>query len=807
MRDCKHVFKLTAVLLAGLACSARTQQPESIAYTVDPAQVIGRVDAGIYGQFLEHIFNSVHGGLWGDLILNPSLESTSGGGWEITDNTVRSTGRITDQRLVFGDEQWGDYELQLEARKLEGAEGFLVLFRAAGEGRFHWANLGGWQNREHGFEKARGPLGTRVPGTIEKGRWYRVRVRCEGPRYQVWLDNQKVLDATDSKEPILRGAVGVAGWDTQVQFRAIKVTSLEGKTLFEGLPARTALATAPAYWKMFGTADFTADRREPFNGGTSMRMVRQAGTGEAGLRQKPIFLRGGEHYRGSVWLKGTTENGVQVRLMDERGQAVFRQELRDFGKNWKKQAFEFTTAQTVSNAAFEIALAGAGDVSVDMASLFPQRALDAGGFRPDVLQAIKDLKPASIRYPGGCFASAYRWKDGIGLRDKRVYYPNVIWSDQDPNQMGTDEFMDLCRRVGAEPILPINMTTGVPEALDWLEYCNGSVDTKWGSERAKNGHPQPYRVKLWEIDNETWGMGAERYAEVVTQFSRALREKDPSVKIIACGGYGYDDGKGSSKDWNRKLLEKAAQDFDYLSIHYYNGIMYDQDCVEDPRRYEAYMRDEIGSLIRSSANPAIRIYCSEWGMMNDDWRSGLYTGGILNGFERLGELVPMTCPAVWLQSVSATRPQPRWASCLILFDHQNCYGAPTWVVEKLWREHFAPKRVKLDGPERPLNQIATLSEDGQTLYLKSVNPTSQTVEVDFKVGESFVPGAASMQIVSGAATDHNSLAEPRKLAPKAVLVKREGQHVRFAMPPLSAGVLRLSTKPLTGPDSTGPASR
>jgi alpha-N-arabinofuranosidase len=429
-----------------------------------------------------------------------------------------------------------------------------------------------------------------------------------------------------------------------------------------------------------------------------------------------------------------------------------------------------------------------------MIHLFPKSALLNGGFRPDVLQAIRDLTPATIRDPGGCFASAYRWKDGIGPRDNRTYFPNVIWDDQDPNQMGTDEFMDLCQRVGAEPILPVNMNLGVQEALDWLEYCNGDASTKWGGERAKNGHPAPYQVKLWEIDNETWGMGPEPYAEVVTKFSRALRAKDPSLKIIACGGYGYDDGKGSSNGWNSKLLAKCAKDFDYLSIHYYNGIMYEQDFVEDPRRYEAYMRDDIGKMIKDSANPAIRIYCSEWGMMNDEWRSGLYTGGILNGFERQSELVPMTCPAVWLQTVSASRPRPRWTSCLILFDHKTCYGAPTWVVEKLWREHYAPKRVRLEGPEQPLNSVATLSADGKKLYLKSVNPTKQAVTVELTEPAAFAKGRSELLVVSGRENDRNTLAEPARLAPQARTVTREAGVLRFTMPALSAGVLTVSVK-------------
>jgi len=773
---------------------AAAQETATVNYKVDPSKVQNTVDARIYGQFLEHIFNSVHGGLWGDMILNPSLEAQGGGGWMIEDHTVMSNRLITDQKLIFGDDKWGDYELTLEARKIEGAEGFIVMFRVADTGRFYWVNFGGWGNREHGVQKNGGQPVKRVAGTIEQNQWYQVRIRCEGARVQVSIDGKLVLDETDGTQPILKGGIGLNGWNSKVQFRNIKVKDLAGMSLFDGLPPRNALAAPPTYWRFFGDATFSNERNEAFNSGSSLRIQSRQPSGESGIRQSPMMIRKGEHYTGSIYVKGEVEAGVKVRLLDDMGKQVVAIDLRDIGLAWKKHGFEFTADRTVENAVFEVALAGTGDVSLDMVNLFSKSALDNGGFRPDVLQAIKDLKPTTIRYPGGCFASAYCWKDGIGPRENRKYFPNVIWADQDPNQMGTDEFMDLCKRVGAEPILPINMNLSVQEALDWLEYCNGDASTKWGALRATNGHSEPYHAKLWEIDNETWGMGPERYGEVVSKFSQAMRGKDPSVKIIACGGYGYDDGKGSSNGWNGKLLDKCAKDFDFLSIHYYNGIMYAQDFIEDPRRYEAYMRDEIGKLIKDSANPAIRIYCSEWGMMNDEWRSGLYTGGILNGFERQSELVPMTCPAVWLQSVSAERPQPRWASCLILFDQKTCYGAPAWVVEKLWREHFAPKRLKLEGPEQPLNSVATLSEDGKTLYLKSVNATKQVVTIRLTISTAFAKAQSELLVVSGLENDRNILDEPTKLAPRPQPVAREAGVIYFTMPALSAGVLTMRVK-------------
>jgi len=785
--------------LATLACCAglAAQEVATVNYKVDPSKVENTVDARIYGQFLEHIFNSVHGGLWGDMILNPSLEAQGGGGWTIKEDSVMSSQLITDQKLIFGDDKWGDYELTLEARKIEGAEGFIVMFRVADTGRFYWVNFGGWANREHGIQKNGGAMGKHVKGMIESGKWYKVRIRCEGPRIQAFLDDHLLLDDTDADGPILKGAVGLNGWNSKVEFRNIKVTDLAGKTCFMGLPPRNALAAKPAYWQFSGDATFSNEGSGACNGVSSLRIHSQQAAGESGIRQSPMMVRKGEHYTGSIHLKGKATVGVKVRLLDDKGDEVFATILRDIGPSWKKLAFEVTADRTVENAVFEVALVGAGDVSLDMVSLFSKSALNHGGFRPDVLQAIQELKPATIRYPGGCFASAYRWKDAIGPRENRKYFPNVIWADQDPNQMGTDEFMDLCKRVGAEPILPVNMSLSVQEALDWLEYCNGDASTQWGAQREKNGHPEPYHVKLWEIDNETWGMGPERYGEVVRKFSQALRGKDPSIKIIACGGYGYDDGKGSSNGWNKHLLDKCAKDFDFLSIHYYNGIMYAQDFVDDPRRYEAYMRDDVGKLIKDSANPSIRIYCSEWGMMNDEWCSGLYTGGILNGFERQSELVPMTCPAVWLQSVSANRPRPRWASCLILFDHKTCYGAPSWVVEKLWREHFAPKHLLLNGPDLPLNSIATLSEDAHTLYLKSVNPTKQAVTVRLTTSKAFANSQAELLVVSGRESDRNSLAEPTKLAPGPQPVRLEAGVICFTMPALSAGVLTLRSAEIT----------
>jgi alpha-L-arabinofuranosidase len=787
---------LRTVLL--LAATATWLHADPLVYTVDPSKVDRTADVGIHGQFLEHIFNSVHGGLWGDLILNPSLEPNGGASqWIVTNDMVTVPHPVTNQPLKIGDEKWTDYEVTLEARRDEGSEGFLVLFRAARD-RHYWINFGGWGNKEHGVEKKGGPLPHhRVPGTIEAGRWYKVRIVCNGAHFEISLDDQKVMEFEDKNAPLLKGAIGLNTWDTRASFRNIRVSAPDGKILFSGLPAREEMAEAPAYWSRTGDGKdgfLSMQTETPLNSATAIGLnVTRAGA-LFGIEQSPLSITRGETYRGSLYLRSEQASSAAVRILDHTGAVLFEKAFPSLPKDWQKMEFSFRGGQDEPDAAFQIMGKDAGRVEVDQINLFPQSALDAGGFRPDLLKAIADLKPASIRYPGGCFASGYHWKDGIGPREKRVYFPGVIWADRDPSQFGTDEFMELCRRVGAQPVIAINMTRGVDEALDWIEYCNGAANTRWGKVRADNGHPQPYGVKYWEVDNETWGMGPEKYADVVKKFAPAMKAKDPSILIAACGSYGYDDGKGSSDGWNNRLLAAAAANIDLLSIHYYNGICYGQDHVEDPRRFEAFIRDEIGPMIRASANPKMRVYCSEWGQMNIEWRSGLYAAGLLNGFERLGaDLLPMSCPAVWLQLVGARGVQhPRWGSSHILFDQRQWFPAPTYVVQKLWREHFGPKILRVIGPNWPLNVVASSSADKQTIFFKVVNTESKPADLELKIAGEFAIGAASLQIIApGDLKMRNWLDTPAVVAPVAGQAVLTAQGAQFTVPAQAVAALML----------------
>jgi len=789
----RNVLFFVVLAMAG---TFETRAAEPVRLALDPTAVVNRVDEKVYGHFLEHIYHSCNGGLWGELVWNRSFELNAAGLWSVEDGCVAQQSLAVNQRLVFGDPQWTDYQFTLEAMKTGGQEGFLILFRVAGENDFYWANLGGWGNRRHQLERGRAGeprwhgVGPSVDGAIEQGRWYRISVRCEGRRTQVSLDGRVIIDFTDDSKAHLRGAVGVGTWATMARFRNLRVLALDGKILYEGVPQTLAQPQAAKHWKAYGPGKVYLDAKDSLNSGASQRIVGESG--ETGLEQRPFCVRSGEVYRGSLWAKGRAEKGLAARLID--GPRTIAEVLLPAPiDQWREHPFVLKPDQDAENAVLQVGALGKAEVWVDQVSLMPDSWAKDGGFRPDLLRAVAALRPPVIRWPGGCFASAYRWKDGIGPQHQRRSYPIEIWDDRDTNSLGTDEFIALCRKVGAEPLLVVNIGTPawrqqdteeqyLQDVLDWIEYCNGPKDSPWGGRRAANGHPEPYGVKFWEIDNETWHMGAEAYAEAVRKIAPKMRKADPSIKLAACGSGGY-DAKGIGLAWNRVLIERCAELIDYLSIHHYEN----PDLFSaGPTRYEEFFR-KTGELIRQSKNPNLKIYVSEWNAQSTDWRTGLYAGGLLNAFERCGDVLEIGGPALFLRHVSATD----WDNAFINFDHRRWFPAPNYVVMKLWREHYAPERIAISGDCGPLNAVATRSADGKEVYLKAVNPSQQAVRLELSVRDFSVDAATMRLVAPDSLHARNTLEAPEQVRPVESKVQIDGPTVRCNLPRWSAAVVRL----------------
>lgn len=196
---------------------------------------------------------------------------------------------------------------------------------------------------------------------------------------------------------------------------------------------------------------------------------------------------------------------------------------------------------------------------------------DQRGFRTDVLDAARRLRIPILRWPGGNFVSGYHWTDGIGPRDQRPRRIELAWRSEEPNTFGTDEFVEYCRALGAEPYICVNMGSGsMDEAQAWVEYCNGTGNTYWANLRRANGHPQPHHVKYWGLGNEMYGAwqigasNADDYVKKARQFGAIMQLTDPSIELVSCGQWGW-------TDWDRTVIDGLAQYVRYHSVHLYTG--------------------------------------------------------------------------------------------------------------------------------------------------------------------------------------------------------------------------------------------
>lgn len=783
------LFLFPAILVA---------QEKTVTLSVNPDRVVGQIDERIYGQFLEHIYHSVNGGLWGEAVWNRSFEENCSREWnkrfdEIPNNEswIAKNGCLEspviseiDPRFTIGDGAYRDYDFTVEGCKTSGENGFTVGVRSGSFRRGYLVVLGAGGNQKHeiqrytfdksAFKQVIEVLQS-VPGKVETGQWYKVRVRCEGNNIKVWLDGQPLFEVND-KVGQQFGQACVATSQTQARFRNFSISGLKGEKLVEGNPA-------PArHWQTVENGVIAQDSINPLNDGFSLKVSSESG--QTGIRQNKFYFRKNDLFSGSLWVRGDAPEGITIQVLD--GEKIVSQTLLPAPTSeWKEYPVELSAEKELKNGSVQILVSGKATVWLDQFSLIPHSAKVIGGYRPDLYQAIADIKPALIRWPGGSFINGYNWQNGIGKQASRIGKKG--WDELDPLSFGIDEFIDLCRKLNTEPLIPLTVNAKKPELVEgimgMMEYCNGPATSKWGKIRAANGHPEPYQIKHWEIGNEEWNITPAEYAQVVRTYVPLMKKIDPSITISICGS-GKLFAEGIGQAWNREVINECAELADFISIHHYENP---SNYASGPAAFQKFL-SETGEIIRQSKNPKLKIFVSEWNAQTTDWRGGLYCGGLLNEFEKNSDLIHMATPALWLRHVSA----PQWDNAFINFNHCGWFAGGNYLVMKLWRKYYAPNRLETTGSADSLNVVATKSADGQRLILKVVNPSGKSRPLMINIEKGFKAGSAQMEIIApGQLMSTNSLDQTDRIKPAVSKVKVVKNKISVIMPAVSAGVIEL----------------
>ncbi len=450
---------------------------------------------------------------------------------------------------------------------------------------------------------------------------------------------------------------------------------------------------------------------------------------------------------------------------------------------------------------------------------------DPFGFRRDVAALIRPLGLSHIRYPGGNFLSGYDWRDGIGPKAQRPVKPDLAWFALEPNQVGTDDFLQWCERLGVAPMLAVNLGTGTPRsAVELLEYVNSDLPTGYANLRRRNGREQPYGVKLWCLGNEMDGpwqicaKTAEEYGRIACETAKMMKWLDPSIELVACGSsYRAMPTFGA---WERTVLAHCYPYIDYLSLHQY----YQNNDGDIPAFLARSLEmdgfiQEVATLCREAkeaqkSDHEVFLSFDEWNVWYHFQKEGkeppkwtvarpieeelydmadvLLVGCMLNTLVRNADVVKIACLAQLVNTIAPIMTEPggrAWVQGIYYpFLYASCYGRGTAL------------RVRADGPsyacavseQTPyLDQAAVLSPDERELRLFLVN---RGLEEVLACRAELPKGASLIEWITlcGCAPEAVNTAEATPIAPRGMAgATIEGGMLSLTLPAFSWNMVRI----------------
>jgi alpha-L-arabinofuranosidase len=511
-----------------------------------------------------------------------------------------------------------------------------------------------------------------------------------------------------------------------------------------------------------------------------------------------ILLKGGEKYDFSVFLRNPDGKDKEVRavlLVPGRGFRAQATVIADTtfsvsGKEWKKYEYTLTAAQDCPNASLQLLSLTTGVMDIDMVSLYPQDTYKGHGLRKDLAQALVDLNPKFMRFPGGCvvhgggdgFWDTYRWKTTVGPKETRRGIKNT-WGYHQSMEMGFFEYFQFCEDAGMEPlpILPCgvscqgtnggwNMRTqaqdAVPmedmqewadEALDLIEWANGPADSKWGKVRADAGHPEPFNLKYLGLGNEEkiTPEFEERFKFIYDQ----VRAKYPEIVIVGTAGPGSHPGNG---DYEEGWKFATQLEVPILDEHYYEQRNY----FLTSRQYDNYPRDR-----------KTKVYLGEYAAKDKKLIDALAEGLYLLHVERNADVVVMTSYA----PLFARKNTNNWNPDLIYFDNERPFLTCSYYVQQMFGQssgdYFYGDCVKFDrADDNLLGQSVVLDTQARKLYLKVCNAGENAAKATINLSRFSGFKSVTKTTISGQPNDENGF-DAQPIAPVTEDVKLKSKTI------------------------------
>ena len=531
-------------------------------------------------------------------------------------------------------------------------------------------------------------------------------------------------------------------------------------------------------WKLEGeNATFTISTSDPIhpnNPHYAVLKTNQPGAALTNTGFDGIALKAGEKYDFSLFARipeGSKSGKLLVRLVDADGTVQGETTVTVSSRSWKTYK-AVLTAKTSADTRLELRPQSAGEIELDMISLFPQNTFKGrkNGLRPDLAQTLADMHPRFVRFPGGCVAhgdglkNIYQWKNTIGPLEARKPARN-LWGYHQSMGLGYYEYFQFCEDIGAEP-LPV-LAAGVPcqnsachgdlrggqqggipmsemgayiqDILDLIEWANGDArKTKWGKIRAESGHPKPFNLKYIGIGNED--LITDVFEERFTMIYLAIKEKYPEMIVVGTVGP-FNEGTDYVEGW--KLADKLGVPM--VDEHYYQSpgwFLHNQDF------YDKYDRSK-----------KTKVYLGEYATHISGRRANMETALTealyLAALERNGDVVHMTSYAPLLAKDGRTQ----WNPDLIYFNNREVRPTTGYYVQKLYGQHagdhYIPSQVNLDNQDSrvKLRVGSSIVRDSKTgdVIVKLVNLLPVSIETDVRLpGMDGIQSSATRTVLAGA---------------------------------------------------------